>query len=89
MKSLTILIASLAIACANNLPKKCCNNDTNVMIRRKCKADADGKANRIQLDCESKYILNPHDFPDDENFTVDANGLLLIADAKGVVPDDE
>ena len=78
-----IIIISLII-CVNVIygklePQKCCRNEKNLLIDRRCTPDRTGKSPNVQLKCEEKYILNPYEMEEDAyNVTEDAS--LFIPD---------
>jgi hypothetical protein len=86
-------IIILLIFCVNVIygklePLKCCQNEKNLLIDRRCVPDRTGKSPNIILACEEKYILNPYEMEDDAyNVTEDAS--LYVVDMKSSFFRDE
>lgn len=94
MKILWILLAVQIANCASAIAqhkvaaRKCCNNEDNLIIESKCTPDTTGKSLPIALKCESKYVLDPNLY-DDDNYNVTANGSLNVFDFASAIPPGE
>jgi len=87
MKIFTLLIgAALCLEITTQEIKKCCNNSTNVLLKKRCELD-NGVRNAVNLNCE-KYTLNPHDFPE-ESYGITPNGSLHLTQMENVVLPEE
>lgn len=78
-----IIIISL-IFCVNVIygklePQKCCRNEKNLLIDRRCVPDRTGKSPNIILACEEKYMLNPYEMEEDA-FNVTEDASLFVPD---------
>lgn len=83
MKLFYVLIVTLTLFVAKTTaalePQKCCRNEENLLVNRRCVKDKSGKSPSILLTCEEKYILNPHELEEDF-YNVTANATLFIPD---------
>lgn len=70
-------------------PKKCCNNDTNIIIENKCAPDVSGKSLPVALKCPDKFVLDPLSFPEEDNYNITADGSLNGTDFMSPVPPGE
>lgn len=88
-RSLVILLILLVdvIYCRKE-PQKCCQNEKNLLIDRRCAPNKTGKSPSIILECEEKYILNPYDMEEDQ-YNVTENGTLFIPDMENFLFYDE
>lgn len=87
---LVLLVAHLATTIAQNekLATRCCSSDENKIINNKCVRDKSGKSSNISLACESKYVLEPHNFEEDE-FNVTDDGSLEVRGYEGLISPHE
>lgn len=69
-------------------PRKCCNNEINLMHDNLCVADSSGRRSPIALKCEAKYVLDPSIFEED-HYNVTTNGSLHVYDLKSSISPDE
>jgi hypothetical protein len=81
---LTYLSTTLA-----DTPKKCCDNDTNLIVENKCAPDVSGKSLPVALKCSEKFVLDPFTFPDEDSYNVTADGSLNATDFQQLVPPGE
>ncbi|CAG9809259.1 unnamed protein product [Chironomus riparius] len=77
-------IIILLIFCVNVIhgkqePQKCCRNEKNLLIDRRCVPDRTGKSPNIILACEEKYMLNPYEMEEDA-FNVTEDASLFVPD---------
>lgn len=72
------IFATLTSA-AKHEPQKCCRNEKNLLVNRRCVNDSAGKSPPIVLTCEEKYILNPTELEEDY-YNITENATLYIAD---------
>lgn len=91
MKVLWMFVACQVLAEAQNAttPKKCCDNDENLMIEGKCAPDRNGKKLPTTLKCPEKFVLDPSAFPEEDGFNITEDGSLEAADFKNLVAPDE
>lgn len=87
---LAVLAVNFALAVANEgiSPRKCCNNEHNVIVNNKCVPDENGNITQITLKCQSKFVLDPSEFEED-NYNVTANGTLHVYDYESDIASDE
>lgn len=78
------LIYNISAAFAKVKYPKCCKNDENLMIDRKCVPDKNGKTPLIILKCDEKYMLNPNQI-DEDYYNVTDKGELFIPDMGSVL----
>lgn len=83
-----LLISCAAVGFANIEPQKCCQNELNILVNKRCAQDSNGKSPSIVLGCEEKYILSPHEI-DEDYFNVTENGTLFIPDMDSFLLRDE
>lgn len=81
---LSVVILSCAPASAQVTSRKCCDNEGNLINESKCTPDATGKSLLIALKCESKYVLDPNLYAED-NYNVTSNGSLHVFDFANVI----
>jgi hypothetical protein len=80
------LLINTAIAIT---PNKCCDNDTNLIIDKKCAPDVNGKSFPMKLKCPDKFVLDPLTFPDEDSFNITSDGSLNGTDFQNLVPPEE
>ena len=74
----TVLILQLTCALSAEV-SKCCENEQNLLVDRKCGANSLGKIPKLKLSCEEKYILDPSNVEEDQ-YKITQNGSLYVTD---------
>lgn len=89
MRVLLILIVSQLSSTIGQNALKCCGDGENKIISNKCVRDkSSGKSFNISLTCESKYVLEPHSY-DEDQFNVTDDGSLKVRGNEGLIPPNE
>lgn len=89
MRVLLILIVSQLSSTIGQNALKCCGDGENKISNNKCVRDkSSGKSFNILLTCESKYVLEPHSYDEDE-FNVTDDGSLKVRSYEGSIPPNE
>lgn len=83
------LVLCVNVICGSQEPQKCCKNEKNLLVNRRCAPDQrTAKSPAIGLTCEEKYILNPNEAEEDA-FNITKNGTLFIPDMGSFLFHDE
>lgn len=73
----SVLLLHLSSALAE--VTKCCENEENLLIDRKCGVNSAGKVPKLNLLCDEKYILDPANVEEDA-YNITKNGSLFVPD---------
>lgn len=93
MRKLFIVITALLLHLTSALSAKtevakCCENEQNLLIDRKCGANSAGKIPKLNLLCDEKYILDPANV-DEDAYNITNNGSLYVPDMQSYLFPDE